>query len=39
MALMIARQKARPPERRPKMLKVELENNSRKPTALVRKLT
>jgi hypothetical protein len=38
MVLMIARQEARPPERQPKTLKVELENNSRKPKALVKKL-
>jgi hypothetical protein len=38
MVLMIARQEARPSEMRPKTLKVELENNSRKPKALARKL-
>jgi hypothetical protein len=38
MVLMVIMQKARPRERRPKTLKGELENNSRKTQALVRKL-
>jgi hypothetical protein len=38
MVLLMARQEAGPRERRPKVLKGELENNSRKPGDLVRKL-
>jgi hypothetical protein len=38
MVLMMASQEPGPPERWPKVLKGELENNSRKPKDLVRKL-
>jgi hypothetical protein len=38
MVLVIVRREAGPGERRPKMLKVELENNSGNPRDLVRKL-
>jgi hypothetical protein len=38
MVLMMARQEAEPLERQPKTLKGEMENNSRRPKDLVRKL-
>jgi hypothetical protein len=38
MVLVMVRQEAGPRERQPKTLKGELENNSRKPRDLVRKL-
>jgi hypothetical protein len=38
MVLVMAKQEAGPRERQPKTLKGELENNSRKPGNLIRKL-
>jgi hypothetical protein len=38
MVLVMVRQEGGPHERQPKMFKVELENNSRNPRDLVRKL-